>query len=132
VLALALRDRDIPFVAVDSVRERVEGLREGGIQAVAGDAREAMTLVQAHVGKATTMIVCASDTTDVRPMIVTARTLNPEIKILVRSSNGQEAQLLESEGAQLALHPHGVMAQALLDAALVQWRTTASPPPQPP
>jgi CPA2 family monovalent cation:H+ antiporter-2 len=132
VLALALRDRDIPFVAVDSVRERVEGLREGGIQAVAGDAREAMTLVQAHVGKATTMIVCASDTTDVRPMIVTARTLNPEIKILVRSSNGQEAQLLESECAQLALHPYGVMAQALLDAALVQWRTTASPPPQPP
>lgn len=132
VLALALRDRDIPFVAVDSVRERVEGLREGGIQAVAGDAREAMTLVQAHVGKATTMIVCASDTTDVRPMIVTARTLNPEIKILARSSNGQEAQLLESECAQLALHPYGVMAQALLDAALVQWRTTASPPPQPP
>lgn len=132
VLAQALRDRDIPFVAVDSVRERVEGLREAGIQAVAGDAREAMTLVQAHVGKATMMIVCASDTTDVRPMIVTARTLNPEIKILVRSSNGQEAQLLESEGAQLALHPHGVMAQALLDAALVQWRTTASPPPQPP
>jgi CPA2 family monovalent cation:H+ antiporter-2 len=132
VLAQALRDRDIPFVAVDSVRERVEGLREAGIQAVAGDAREAMTLVQAHVGKAMMMIVCASDTTDVRPMIVTARTLNPEIKILVRSSNGQEAQLLESEGAQLALHPHGVMAQALLDAALVQWRTTASPPPQPP
>jgi CPA2 family monovalent cation:H+ antiporter-2 len=132
VLALALRDRDIPFVAVDSVRERVEGLREAGIQAVAGDAREAMTLVQAHVGKAMMMIVCASDTTDVRPMIVTARTLNPEIKILVRSSNGQEAQLLESEGAQLALHPYGVMAQALLDAALVQWRTTASPPPQPP
>jgi CPA2 family monovalent cation:H+ antiporter-2 len=133
VLAQALRDRDIPFVAVDSVRERVEALREAGMQAVAGDARDALTLVQAHVGQAKMMIVCASETTDVRPLVMTARTLNPEIQILVRSPSAEEAQLLESEGAQVALHPHGVMAQALLDAALARWSTGASsPPPQNP
>jgi len=127
-LALQLREKDIPFVVVDSDRERVEALRAQGLQAVAGDAREALTLVQAHVAQAGMLIVCASDSTDVRPMLVTARTLNPGIQTIVRAPNGEEAELLRSEGADVALHPHGTLAHALLEVALAKWTTSATPP----
>ncbi len=127
-LALQLREKDIPFVVVDSDRERVEALRVQGLQAVAGDAREALTLVQAHVAQAGMLIVCASDSTDVRPMLVTARTLNPGIQTIVRAPNGEEAELLRSEGADVALHPHGTLAHALLEVALAKWTTSATPP----
>lgn len=95
---------------------------------MAGDAREALTLVQAHVAQAGMLIVCASDSTDVRPMLVTARTLNPGIQTIVRAPNGEEAELLRSEGADVALHPHGTLAHALLEVALAKWTTSATPP----
>lgn len=130
-IARSLRSQDIPFVAVDVLRERVEGLRSEGLQAVAGDAREPMTLVQAHIAHASVMVVCASESTDVRPMIDTARTLNPGIAIFVRSPNAEEAHLLQQAGADLALHPHGAMAQQLLEAIRAHRPVGASAPGSP-
>jgi CPA2 family monovalent cation:H+ antiporter-2 len=125
-----LRARDIPLVVVDSLRERVESLRDVGMQAVAGDAREPETLIQAHIADAAMLVVCASESTDVRPMIAAARQLNPNIAIVVRAPNAQEAELLVVEGANSALHPHSVMAQALVQDTLSRWQTRehVSPP----
>jgi len=47
---------------------------------------------------------------------------------IVRAPNGEEAELLRSEGADVALHPHGTLAQALLEVALAKWTTSATPP----
>lgn len=59
---------------------------------------------------------------------VTARTLNSGIQTIVRAPNGEEAELLRSERADVALHPHGTLAQALLEVALAKWTTSATPP----
>ncbi len=122
-VAQALDEARVPYVAVDFLRERVEALRTRGLQAVAGDAREPITLVQAHVAKATMMVVAVSDSTDARPMIATATKLNPAIQIIVRAPNAQEAELLSGEGAHEALHPHGVMAKALVEQVMGRWTT---------
>lgn len=120
-VAQALEGQQVPFVAVDVMRERVEALRARGIQAVAGDARDPITLVQAHVAHAALMVVAVSDSTDVRPMIDTALKLNPSLQIIARAPNAQEAELLNAEGAHEALHPHGVMARALVERVLGRW-----------
>jgi monovalent cation:H+ antiporter-2, CPA2 family len=121
VVAQSLREGGIPFVAVDLQRERVESLRAEGASAVAGDAAEPLVLVQAHVARARLMVVTVTESTAVRAMIRTARTLNPEIAVLVCAPNFEEAELLRQEGADAVVHPQAAMAAQLRDWVLARW-----------
>ncbi|MCW5636935.1 MAG: cation:proton antiporter [Rubrivivax sp.] len=113
-IARALAERDVPFIVVEQNRERVAAMRAAGLQAVSGDAADPVTLVQAHIADAGLLVVAASETTDVRPMIQTARTLNPGIPVLVRAPNAEEAELLLKEGARKAVHFKGALAEVMV------------------
>jgi CPA2 family monovalent cation:H+ antiporter-2 len=117
-IVTALTQRDVPFIVVEQNRERVEALRAAGLHAVSGDAADPLTLVQAHIADAGLLVVAASDSTDVRPMMQTARQLNPGIPVVVRAPNGEEAQLLLDEGAQRAVHHQGALAEVMLREVL--------------
>jgi CPA2 family monovalent cation:H+ antiporter-2 len=95
----ALLKHEIPFVVAEQDRDLVEALRAKGIPAVQGDASEPGVLVQAHVKEASMLVVAAADILDVRQMIETARSLNPNIETLVRTHSEEEALLLEQEQA---------------------------------
>ena len=97
-IASQLTEKGLPVVVVEQNRERVEQLREEGFAAVSGDAAEPGTLVQAHVTGAKWLVSAIPDTFSVRQMVETARMLNPEIQILVRSHNEEEAAMLQKEG----------------------------------
>ena len=112
-IAQALRQRDIPFVVVDCNRERVEALRAAGTPAVSGDAADPAVLIQAHIAEAGLLVVAASESTDARPMITTARTLNPGLPVIVRAPNAEEAALLMQEGAHKAVHQRGALATVM-------------------
>jgi CPA2 family monovalent cation:H+ antiporter-2 len=117
-IADALDERGIPFVVVEQNRERVEALRAAGMVAVSGDATEPMALVQAHIADAGLLVIAVADTTDLRPMIEAARTLNPSIPIVVRAENAEEARLLAAEGLQHVLHAKETLAQAMVSTTL--------------
>ena len=117
-IAGALSARDVPFVVVEQNRERVQELRDAGLAAVSGNAVEPITLVQAHVAKATLLVITLPDTTDVRPIVETARTLNPAIGIIVRAANEDEAARLSASGLDHVVHPRGAIALEITDAAL--------------
>ncbi len=89
----------IPFVVAEQNRTIVENLRANGHAAVSGEASEPAVLIQAHITRASMLVVATPDTFDVRQMIKTARTLNPEIEIVLRTHNEEEAALLEKESA---------------------------------
>jgi CPA2 family monovalent cation:H+ antiporter-2 len=116
-IAARLLQHDIPYVVVDQNRERVEALRAAGRAAVSGDAADPGVLVQAHIAEAGLLIVAAAESTDVRPMIETARTLNPDIPVIVRAPNAEEAELLRREGAQ-AVHQRAALADVMARDAL--------------
>jgi len=97
-IAQQLTSHGVPVVVAEQNRERVEQLRNEGFAAVSGDAAEPGTLVQAHITSARWLISAIPDTFSVRQMVETARTLNPDIQILVRSHNEEEAALLAKEG----------------------------------
>jgi CPA2 family monovalent cation:H+ antiporter-2 len=78
-------------------RAIVERLRAEGVPAVVGDAAEPEVLVQAHVARARMLVIATPDTLGVRRMAGTARQLNPEIEVVVRSHNEEEARRLEAE-----------------------------------
>ncbi len=100
-IADALSAQRIPFVVAEQNRERVEQLRESGMAAVSGDACDPAVLIQAHIARASMLVVAAPDTFDVRQMIKTARTLNPGVVTVVRTHSEEEAGLLQREAERV-------------------------------
>lgn len=96
-IARLLSENTIPYVVVDENRELIASLRATGIQAVYGDASEPSVLIQGHIARASMLMIVISDTVHVRKMIRNAYQLNPEIEIIVRTHDEEEAVLLQKE-----------------------------------
>jgi len=102
-IAAAVLERSLRLVVAEENRERVETLRAEGLHAVAGDASEPAVLIQAHVARARVLVIAIPDTFHVRRMIETARILNPNIQVIVRSHSEEETRLLRQEQAEVFL-----------------------------
>jgi len=96
-IAEALSNREIPFVVAEQNRELVERLRERGIPSVSGDAADPSVLIQAHIADADTLVVTLPDPINIRQMVDTARTLNPDIEILLRTHSEAESEMLRKD-----------------------------------
>ena len=96
-IASSLTDKGIPFVIAEQNREVVENLRRRGFAAVSGNAADPAVLIQAHIARASLVVITTPDAFDVRQMIDTARLLNPAIEAIVRSDNEEEATLLAQD-----------------------------------
>ena len=96
-IAEAMDERKIPYVVAEQNRELVERLRRRSIHAVLGDAAEAAVLIQAHVARASLLVIATPDTLKSRKMVEIARTLNPKIETLLRTHSDEEAALLQQE-----------------------------------
>lgn len=97
-IAQALSERGIPYVIAEQNRELVEALRKQGVAAVSGNAADPAVLIQAHIANAAMLVIATQHPIDVRQMADTARQLNPEIEIVVRTHNEDESQLLRQDG----------------------------------
>lgn len=96
-IAEALGARGIGLVVAEQNRELVERLRERNIPAVSGDATEPAVLIQAHVSRASLLVVATPNSFQVRKMVETARVLNPRIEALIRTHSDDEAALLRRD-----------------------------------
>jgi CPA2 family monovalent cation:H+ antiporter-2 len=96
-IAEALGARGICLVVAEQNRELVERLRERNIPAVSGDATEPAVLIQAHVARASLLVVATPNTFQVRKIVETARVLNPRIETLIRTHSDDEAALLRRD-----------------------------------
>lgn len=97
-IAKALDERGIPYVVAEQNRELVEDLRRKGVVAVSGNAADPEVLIQAHIAHAAMLVVATPDPINVRQMADTARTLNPDIEIVLRTHSEDESQLLSKDG----------------------------------
>jgi CPA2 family monovalent cation:H+ antiporter-2 len=113
-ISKALREAGMACVVVDENRERVEEVRAQGLPAVIGDAAEPAVLIQAHIAEAALLVIAVPDALGARRMIETARTLNPQVQVAVRSQHGDEARWLASEGGARVFVGEEELAQAML------------------
>ena len=93
----ALVERGISVVVAEQNREAVEQLRKKNIPAVSGDAADPAVLIQAHVARAQMLVIATPDSARAHKMIETARMLNPQIDIIVRTHSDEEAALLRKD-----------------------------------
>ena len=96
-IAEELEANGVHYVVAEQNRELVDQLRKQNVPAVAGNAGEPAVLIQAHIARAGTLVIATPDTFHVRAMCETARALNPGIRIVIRTHNEEEAQLLREE-----------------------------------
>lgn len=96
-IARSLMDKGIKVVIAEENREIVEKLRGKGIAAVSGVATEAGVLIQAHIQHARLLVLSPMDILDIHKIVDIAKTLNPQIQVLVCAESKEEAEVIRSE-----------------------------------
>jgi CPA2 family monovalent cation:H+ antiporter-2 len=96
-IAQELAKQGVHYVVAEQNREVVEDLRRHDQPAVAGNAADPAVLIQAHIARASMLVIATPDTFHVRAMVETAKALNPGIRCVVRSHNEEEARLLRED-----------------------------------
>ncbi|HPH06962.1 MAG TPA: YbaL family putative K(+) efflux transporter [Methylotenera sp.] len=120
-IATALREKNVAFVVADENRELVEALRKTGIQAVFGDASEPAVLIQAHIANASMLVIATPDSINIRKMVETAKTLQPEIQIVIRTRNESESNLLKAESAGKVFYEKEELANSMCKFIIEQY-----------
>ncbi|TCB67708.1 cation:proton antiporter [Acinetobacter sp. ANC 4178] len=92
-----LMAEDIKVVIAEENREIVENLREKGIAAVSGVATEPGVLIQAHIQHARLLVLSPMDIIDIHKIVDIAKTLNPQIQVLICAESKQEADVIRRE-----------------------------------
>jgi len=102
----ALEQRGETVVVVDNDEAKLaERLREGK-PALIGDASEDEVLLAAGIERAKALISAANDDATNTLIVLTARSLNPALKIAARASNDQALPKLKKAGADRVLSPY--------------------------
>lgn len=114
----ALEAQGLAFVVAEENREIVQALRDRGIPSVIGDASDPSTLVQAHVARASILVIATPDTLKVRQMVETAKLLHPSIGIIIRAHSEMEATLLREDPASTVLVGEEELAKNIVNILL--------------
>ena len=117
-IANALNKQGIPYIVAEQNREQVENLRQQGVAAVSGNAAEPSVLIQAHIANAAMLVIAVPDPINVRQMAETARTLNPNIEIVLRTNNEDESKLLRKDDVGVVFFGKEELANGMINHVL--------------
>lgn len=125
VVASELSDAGVPFVVIDSCDTCVETAEEAGWLLVHGDATDERILVEAGIERARGLVTALDTDADNLFVSLTARTLNPSVRIIARSTSlASENKILRS-GADRVITPNVIggrrMAAMLLKPAVADY-----------
>ncbi len=120
-IADALTAGGIPWVVAEQNRELVEDLRRQGLVAVSGNAADPAVLIQAHIADAAMLVVATHDPLQVRQMAVTARTLNPDIEVVLCMHTEDESLLLRKEGVGTVFFGEEELAKGMIGHVLARF-----------
>ena len=112
-----LRQNGISPTIIELNMDTVRALRQEGISAIYGDARDASTLVAAGIRYAATLIVSGADA-GAPEMIRAARELNPSIHTFARGAYLRDVPTLRRAGAEQVFSGEGEVALAMTEAVL--------------
>jgi len=124
-IAEALDRRGIPYVVAEQNRELVESLRNKGVPAVSGDAAEPSVLIQAHIADAAMLVIASPDPINVRQMVETARMLNPDIEIVLRTHSEDESEMLRKDHLGAVFYGEEELAKGMTNHVLERFSRQA-------
>ena len=122
-VAKILTAEKVPFVIIDNEEELVQRMRDEGYPAIHGDATEDAVLVDAGINRARGIICALSEDAYNVFVVLTARAINPGLKIVSRANYPETVAKLEHAGANKVITPTQIggrqMAMSMLKPATV-------------
>jgi len=120
-----LRKAGTPFVVIDNNDERVERAIKAGMLAVQADASRDETLRDVGIARAKGLIATLASDADNLFVILSAKTLNPNLQLSARIAEESSERKMRRAGADFVFAPYNStghrMAQALLKPHVLQF-----------
>jgi len=117
-VARQLRHEGVPIVIIDDIPESLERARRDGFLVVEGDATDDATLRAAGLGRARGIITTVdSDASNVY-VILSARTINPDLFVVARANQAGAEERLIRAGANRVVSPYAMAGHRLAGLAL--------------
>ncbi|MGA7936439.1 MAG: potassium channel protein [Kovacikia sp.] len=117
-IALEFQSEGVSFVVADSQAEAIQTAQELGFSALQGDATLDETLLKLGVERATCIITALPSDAENLYAVLSAKTLNPNIRAIARASNEEAFQKLQRAGADAVISPYITGGKRMAAAAL--------------
>ena len=123
--ACELQQAGVPFVVVDRSPERVEGAIRASMLAVSADSTHDQTLREVGITRARGLVAALATDADNLFVILSAKNLNPLLKVAARADEEEAEEKLRRAGADAVLAPYSnaghQLALSLLRPHVVQF-----------
>jgi len=104
-LVNVLQSLNIPLLVIEADVERVGVLNAENVATLYGDAANSEVITHAHLERAQALVVTVPDETSASLIVASARSLNPDLPIVVRAATDQGVHHLADLGADHIVHP---------------------------
>ncbi|MFB6305015.1 MAG: NAD-binding protein [Haloferacaceae archaeon] len=106
------------FVVVTPEGERARALADRGVDVLTGDPSDENTLERAGVGSARAVVAATNDDAADALAILTARQLNPDVRIVAAATHRENVNKLKRAGANTVISPATIGGRLLVRSAL--------------
>lgn len=113
-----LDQSDSPYVVVENSPERVKWIVEHDALLVVGDATREATLRQARIERARGLVAAVGADAENIYITLTARELNPGLRIIARASEEEAEKTLRRAGADVVISPYSYTGHRIGQALL--------------
>jgi voltage-gated potassium channel len=118
MVAEGLQADGFPFCVIDSTKALEHDLEEAGYPFIMGDATEESVLEEAGIGRAVTVMALLSSDADNLYLTISAKELNPKIKVVARALDEKAEQRLKRGGADSVVATFKIAGHRVLQAAV--------------
>jgi CPA2 family monovalent cation:H+ antiporter-2 len=127
VLCERLRNRNIPFLVIEDSIDAVRKAREGGIEALHGNAANADLIHASNLSGARLLLVAIPNAFEAGQIVRQARLLKPDLKIVARAHLDAEVEHLKGLGADVIVMGEREIAKAMSRVAFEDEPQTGQP-----
>ena len=113
-----LTQKNLPFIVIEKNTDRITVMNEDHILYLAGAATEESNLLKAGIKKASHLITALGTDPDNVFLVLLAKGLNPQIKVVARASQNTIKKPLSAAGADVVVSPFDIGARRMAHAIL--------------
>jgi voltage-gated potassium channel len=117
-VALEFEAEKIPFLVIDTDTDQIDKAKSLGYRVIQGDATLDDCLLAAKIDRAACLVAALSSDAENLYTVLSAKTLNPDIRAIARASSEEAVQKLQRAGADGVVSPYITGGRRLAAAAL--------------
>lgn len=117
-IALEFKAEGISFLVIETSPEEVLAAEQMGCTAVQADATLDATLVQVRIDRAVCLVVALPSDAENLYTLISAKTLNPKLRIIARANTEEAVKKLQRAGADAVISPYITGGRRMAAAAL--------------